>query len=165
MEYTLSFNHLKHMGISFSVKNASPSYLASAGYCSTTESLILQFLSSERSLSAGTIDCCKFSRPITLFSSSSLLKRFRRTSELSSLRSAKKIGKMCSLVGPFSIILQMESKFSARAYLTYGNWSVLSLFKLGMIYCIKILASKITPKSESLLTAAVLTSDSESSKN
>jgi hypothetical protein len=39
------------------VKNCSPNYLAKAGNCSTTESLILQFLSSLKSFKAGTIDC------------------------------------------------------------------------------------------------------------
>lgn len=118
MEYTESLSHWKHMGINFSVKNTSPSYLAKAGNCSTTDSLILQFLSSLRSLRAGTIDYCKFSRPMTLLSSSSLLNKFNLTSEVSSLSSVKKIGKICSLVGPFSIILQMERRFSASAYLT-----------------------------------------------
>lgn len=121
MEYTESLSHLKHIGMSFSVKNASPSYLARAGYYSTTESLILQFLSSERSFKAGTIDCWRFSRPITLLSSSRRLKRLSLTSLLSSLRRARKIGRICSLVGPFSMILQMLKRFSARACLTYGN--------------------------------------------
>jgi hypothetical protein len=46
------------------------------------------------------------------------LKRLRRTSDVSSLNKVKKIGKICSFVGPFSMILQIESKFSASAYLT-----------------------------------------------
>ena len=86
------------------MKNCSPNYLANAGYCSTTDSFILQFLSSLKSLRAGTMLCCKFSRPITLLRSSSLLKRFNLTSDDSSLSKAKKIGRICSFVGPFSII-------------------------------------------------------------
>ena len=121
IEYTLSFNHLMQIGISLSVKNCSPNYLASVGYCSTTDSLILQFLSSLRSLRAGTIDCYRFSSPITWFKSSNLLNKLSLTSEDSSLRSAKKIGRMCSLVGPFSIFGHIASKFSARACLTYVN--------------------------------------------
>ena len=118
IEYTLSFNHDIHIGISFSVKKDSPSCLAKVGYCSTTDSLILQFLSSLRSLSAGTIDYYRFSKPITQFKSSSLLNKFKRTSDDSSLSKAKKIGNTCSLVGPFSIIGHIANKFSASACLT-----------------------------------------------
>ena len=121
IEKMLSLSHFMQTGANFSVKNASPSSSAILGYCSTTESLIRQFLSSLRSLRAGTIACYRFSRPITLFKSLSLLKRLRRTSDDSSLRSAKKIGRMCSFVGPFSIIGQIESMFSARACRTYVN--------------------------------------------
>jgi len=103
------------------VKNYSPSYYASAGYYSTTESLILQFLSSLKSFNAGTIDYYRFSSPITLLRSSSLLNRLSLTSEDSSLSKAKKIGKTCSFVGPFSIIGQIVRRFSANAYLTYVN--------------------------------------------
>jgi len=79
------------------VKNYSPNYLASVGYYSTTDNLILQFLSSLKSFKAGTIDYYRFSRPITLLRCSNLLNRFSLTSDDSSLKSAKNIGKMCSL--------------------------------------------------------------------
>lgn len=153
------------IGINLSVKKVSPNCVASPGYCSTTEILILQFLSSLRSFNAGTIDYWRFSNPKTWLRSSSLLKRFNRTSELSSLKRARNIGKIWSLVGPFSIIGHIDNKFSASAYLTYVNWSVWSLTKLGMTLLIKVFASRILPKSLSLLTAAVLTSDSVSSRN
>lgn len=45
IEKILSLNHVIQIGASLSLKNASPSYLAKIGNCSTTESLILQFLS------------------------------------------------------------------------------------------------------------------------
>jgi hypothetical protein len=118
MEYTLSLSHVRQMEMSFSVKNYSPSYLASAGYYSTTESLIRQFLSSLKSFRAGTMDCYRFSRPMTWFNDSSLLNRFNLTSLDSSRSKARNIGSICSLVGPFSIIGQIERMFSARAYLT-----------------------------------------------
>jgi len=44
------------MGTNFSVKNGSPNYTAKVLYYSTTDSLILQFLSSLKSFNAGTID-------------------------------------------------------------------------------------------------------------
>ena len=118
IEYTLSFNHLRHIGINFWVKNYSPNYFANEGYYSTTESLIRQFLSSLKSYNAGTIDCCKISRSITLLRNSSLLNRLRRTSEDSSLNNSKKMGRMYSVVGPFSIMGQIDKRFSARACLT-----------------------------------------------
>lgn len=45
IEKILSLSQVMQMGDSFSLKNYSPSYLARIGNCSTTESLILQFLS------------------------------------------------------------------------------------------------------------------------
>jgi hypothetical protein len=72
--------------------------LASVGYYSTTDNLILQFLSSLKSFSAGTIDYYRFSSPITLLRCSNLLNKLSLTSDDSSLKSAKKIGKICSLV-------------------------------------------------------------------
>jgi len=45
MEKMLSLNHAMQIGESFSLKKASPNYLARIGNYSTTESLILQFLS------------------------------------------------------------------------------------------------------------------------
>lgn len=62
--------------------------------------------------------------PITRLRSSNLLKRFSRTSLLSSLNSAKNKGKICSLVADFSIIGQTERMFSAKALLTYWKVSV-----------------------------------------
>ena len=121
IEYTLSNNHFKQIGINFSVKNYSPSYFASDGYYSTTESLIRQFLSSDKSCKAGTIECCKISRSITLFRNSSLLNKLRRTSDDSSLSSSKKIGKIYSVVDSFPMIGQIDKRFSARACLTYVN--------------------------------------------
>jgi hypothetical protein len=109
------------MATNFSVKNYSPSYLAKPGYYSMTESFILQFLSSDKSFNAGTIDCYKFSNPITLFNSSSFLNKLSRTSLDSSLRRAKNIGSIWSFVGPFSIIGHTDKMFSARACLTYVN--------------------------------------------
>lgn len=153
------------IGFNLSVKNASPSYLARTGNYSTTDSLILQFLSWLSSVNAGIIDYVRFSIPITWFMSSSLLNRFNLTSELSSLNKAKNIGKMCSFVGPFSIIGHSESKFSARALLTYWNWSVYNFFKQGTILVTMLYESRILQKSASLLDAAVLTSDSLSYRN
>jgi len=124
-----------------------------------------QFLSSERSLSVGTILCYRFSRPITLLRSFKRLKRLSRTSLDSSRSRTRKMGKMYSLVGPFSITGQIDSRFSARACRTYANWSFYSLFKLGITFYISVFWSKIVPKSESLLTAAVRTSLSVSSRN
>ena len=72
--------------------------MASVGYYSTTDNLILQFLSSLKSFSAGTIDYYRFSSPITLLRCSNLLNKLSLTSDDSSLKSAKKIGKICSLV-------------------------------------------------------------------
>ena len=65
------------------------------------------------------MDYAKFSMPMTLFMSSSLLNKLSLTSELSSLNSAKNIGSMCSLVGPLSIMGQSDNRFSATALLTY----------------------------------------------
>ena len=45
IEYILSLSQVIQMGLSLSVKKASPSCLAKTGNYSTTESLILQFLS------------------------------------------------------------------------------------------------------------------------
>jgi len=100
------------------VKNCSPNCFAKPGYYSITESFMRQFLSSLKSFKAGTIDYYKFSKPIILSRQSSLLKRFRRTSEDSSLNNAKNIGSICSVVGPLSIIGQIDKIFSASAYLT-----------------------------------------------
>lgn len=100
------------------MKNCSPNYFANAGYYSTTDNFILQFLSSLKSFKAGTIDYYKFSRPITLFKCSNLLNKLSLTSEDSSLKRAKNIGKICSLVYVLSIMGQSESIFSASAYLT-----------------------------------------------
>jgi hypothetical protein len=115
----LSFNHEMQMGLSFSLKNYSPSCLARIGNCSTTDNLILQFLSWLSSVRAGIIDWDKFSMPRTLFISSSLLNKFNLTSEDSSLNKAKKIGKICSFVAALSIMGQRASKFSANEDLTY----------------------------------------------
>jgi hypothetical protein len=103
------------------VKNYSPNYLASVGYYSTTDNFILQFLSSLKSFRAGTIDYYRFSSPITLFKCSNLLNRFNLTSDDSSLKSAKNIGKICSFVKALSIIGHNDNTFSANAYLTYVN--------------------------------------------
>ena len=92
------------IGFNFSTKKGSPSCLASTGNCSTTESLMRQFLSYESSVRAGMIDWDRFSIPITWFRSSNLLKRLSLTSELSSLSSAKKRGRMCSFVAGFSMM-------------------------------------------------------------
>ena len=107
------------IGASFSLKNASPSCLARIGNYSTTESLILQFLSWDSSVKAGIIDWDRFSIPRTLFKSSSLLKRLSLTSDDSSLNKAKKMGKICSLVLALSIYGQIPKIFSASALLTY----------------------------------------------
>jgi hypothetical protein len=96
--------------------------------------------------------------------SSSLLKRLSLTSELSSRRRARKIGRICSLVAALSIIGQITSRFSAKALLTYWNVSVCNFLRHGMILLMMDYASRILQKSESLLTAAVLTSDSESER-
>jgi hypothetical protein len=80
--------------MSFSVKNCSPNYLAKAGYYSTTDNFILQFLSSLKSFNAGTIDYYKFSNPITWFRFSNLLNKLSLTSDDSSLKRAKNIGKI-----------------------------------------------------------------------
>ena len=45
IENILSFNQVMQIGFSFSLKKASPNYLANMGNYCTTESLILQFLS------------------------------------------------------------------------------------------------------------------------
>lgn len=160
----LSLNQVIQIAFNLSTKNASPSYLARVGNCSTTECLILQFLSWESSVKAGIIDYERFSMPMTWFRSSSLLKRFNLTSELSSLRSAKKRGNMCSFVAALSIIGQIANRFSAKALLTYWKVSVYSFFKQGIIFSTIVLPSRTLQKSDSLLTPAVLTSDSESCK-
>lgn len=160
----LSLNQVMHMALSFSTKKASPSYFARVGNCSTTECLILQFLSCESSVKAGIIDCDKFSIPITWFKSSSLLNRFSLTSELSSRRRAKKSGRMCSLVAALSTIGHRANRFSANALLTYWKVSVCNFLRHGIIFSTIVLPSSTLQKSESLLTAAVLTSDSESYK-
>ena len=103
------------------MKNYSPNYFANVGYYSTTDNFILQFLSSLKSFSAGTIDYYRFSSPITLFRCSNLLNRLSLTSEDSSLKRAKNIGKICSFVCALSIIGHNDSIFSANAYLTYVN--------------------------------------------
>ena len=118
IEYTGSLSHFKQIGRSLSVMNYWPSCFARAGYYSTTDSLILQFLSSERSLSAGTIDCCRFSRPMTWLICSSRLNKLSLTSLDSSLRRAKKMGKICSLTWALSTRGQRARMFSARACLT-----------------------------------------------
>ena len=113
-----SVSQVMQIGLSFWLKNSSPSYPANTGNCSNTESLILQFLSLLSSVREGIIDCSSSLIPITLLRSSNLLKRFKRTSELSSLSRFKKIGKMCSLVCALSMIGQIERIFSASADLT-----------------------------------------------
>jgi len=119
IEKILSLSHVIQIGANFSLKNASPSYLARIGNYSTTESLILQFLSWDNSVNAGIIDCDRFSMPRTLFKSSSLLNKFSLTSDDSSLSKAKKMGKICSLVLALSIYGHIPKIFSARALLTY----------------------------------------------
>lgn len=119
IEKILSLNQVMQIGASLSLKKASPNYLAKIGNYSTTESLILQFLSWLSSVSAGIIDWDKFSIPSTLFKSSSLLNKFNLTSEDSSLNKAKNIGRMCSLVLALSMTAHSASKFSASALLTY----------------------------------------------
>ena len=57
--------------------------------------------------------------PITEFKDSMRLKRFRRTSDDSSRRRAKKIYKTWSFVAFTPTIGAIANKFSARAYLTY----------------------------------------------
>lgn len=56
MEKIESFNQEIQIGFSLSLKNCSPNYLARMGNYSTTESLILQFLSWLSSVKAGIID-------------------------------------------------------------------------------------------------------------
>lgn len=160
----MSLNQVMHIGFNFSTKKGSPSCFARMGNYSTTENLILQFLSYDSSVSAGMIDYDRFSIPITWFKYSSLLNKLRRTSELSSLNNAKNRGNMCSFVAAFSITGQIERIFSAKALRTYWKVSIYSFFRHGMILAIIVGPSKILQKSESLLTAAVLTSDSESCK-
>ena len=63
---------------------------------------------------------------------SSLLNKFNLTSLESSLKSARKIGKICSLVCALSTNGQRLKMFSAKAYLTYVNWSVFNLFRFGI---------------------------------
>lgn len=164
IEYMLSLSQVIQIGFSFSTKNASPSCLASVGNCSTTECLILQFLSYDNSVKAGIIDWERFSIPITWLRSSSLLKRLRRTSELSSLSKARKSGRMCSLVALFSTSGHNANKFSASALLTYWKVSVCNFLIQGTILLMMVFASRILQKSASLEAAAVRTSDSESYK-
>ena len=164
IEYMLSLSHVIQMGLSFSTKNASPSCLASVGNYSTTENLILQFLSCDNSVKAGIMDWERFSIPITWLRSSSLLKRLRRTSELSSLKRARKSGRMCSFVAAFSTRGQSANKFSARALLTYWKVSVCNFLIQGTILVMIVLASRILQKSARRDDAAVRTSDSESCK-
>lgn len=108
-----------HIGIRLSLKKCSPSCLAKTGNYSTTDILILQFLSWLSSVKAGIIDYDRFSIPITAFRSSSLLNKLSLTSELSSLSNAKKIGNMCSFVAYFSIIGHKAKIFSDKELLTY----------------------------------------------
>lgn len=124
IEKMLSLNQVMQIGFNFSTKKASPSCFAKMGKSSTTESLILQFLSCDSSVKAGMMDWLKVSMPITLFKSSNRLNKFNLTSELSSLNRAKKSGNTCSFVAGFSIIGQIERRFSARALLTYWKVSV-----------------------------------------
>lgn len=119
IEKMLSLNQVIQIAFNFSTKKASPSCLAKVGNCSTTECLILQFLSYDSSVKAGIIDYERFSIPITEFKSSSLLNKLSLTSELSSLRRAKNRGKMCSLVEALSTTGHSAKIFSARADLTY----------------------------------------------
>ena len=152
------------MGLSFSLKKASPSYLARTGNCSTTDNLILQFLSWLSSVRAGMIDWARCSIPNTLFKSSKRLKRFSLTSELSSLSRAKNMGRTCSFVACFSMIGQRGSRFSARAALTYWKLSVYNFFKVGTILAITVGPSRSLQKPARRPTAAVLTSDSLSAR-
>ena len=161
----LSLSHVIQIGLSFSTKNASPNCLARVGNCSTTENLILQFLSCDSSVKAGIIDYDKFSIPITMLRSSSLLNRFRRTSELSSLSKARKRGRICSFVAFLSMMGQRARRFSARALLTYWKVSVCSFLMHGTILLMIVAASRILQKSARREDAAVRTSDSESCKN
>ena len=113
-----SFSQATLIVLSLLLKNCSPSCRARTGNCSTTLSLMRQFLSWDSSVRLGMIDCYKSSIPITWFRSSSLLNKFRRTSEFSSLSRLRKMGRMSSLVGPRSMMGQIERMFSARADLT-----------------------------------------------
>lgn len=164
MEKMLSLSQAIQIGESFSLKKASPNYLAKMGNCWTTDCLILQFLSWDNSERAGMIDCERFSMPSTLFSSSRRLKRFSLTSDESSLSKAKKIGKMCSLVLPLSITAQRARTFSASALFTYWKESTCNFFKQGMILTIMLYASRMRQNSASREAAAVRTSDSESER-
>ena len=65
------------------------------------------------------IDCERFSIPRTWLRASSLLKRFNLTSDDSSLKRAKNIGRMCSLVFALSMSEHKANTFSARELLTY----------------------------------------------
>jgi hypothetical protein len=75
--------------------------------------LVLSFLR------AGRIDWERESMLITSFKESSCLKRESLTSEDSSRRSWRNIGRICSLVDDFPIIGQRLRIFSVRAILTY----------------------------------------------
>ena len=87
------------------------------------------------------------------------------TSELSSLRSCKNSGRMCSFVAVLPIRGHRVRMLSARAILTYWKVSVASGFNVGATHLSTSFASITLQNSFNLLTAAVRTSDSVSCKN
>ena len=161
---TESLIHEMQMLDSLSLKNCSPSCLANTGNVSITVSLTLQFLSLLSSYRAGTMLCDRFSIPMTLLRSSSLLNKPSLTSGLSSLKRDKKIGMIWSLVAYFPMRGHTARTLEASPFLTYWKVSVESFLKQGTIFYTIVCASKIDPNSATLVTAAVLTSDSLSAR-
>lgn len=117
-----SDNHPRRMGVSLELKKSSPSCLAKWGNSLITVILTLQFLWLPSSSIAGKMDYWRVVMPMTLLRLSILAKRASLTSVLSSHKSERKMGRMCSLVKAFPILGHRLIRFSARAILTY--WKV-----------------------------------------
>ena len=118
MAKKLSLSHRVQITFSLSLKNYSPNCLASIGKLSITCILRRQFFSMASSSSEEINDSCNSSMLITELRSSSLEKSFNRTSEDSSLKSNKKMGKMCYLEAFAPKIGHSERMLSESAALT-----------------------------------------------
>lgn len=116
--YTLSDNQSIKILIIFSFKNSGPISFAKKLIISIEELRILQLLSTDSSYKAGTIDYERVSTPSILVISFSLLNIVILTSESSSLRSYKNIGKMKSVVFFFPICELKAKKEFASEHLT-----------------------------------------------
>lgn len=128
---TLSANQSKSNFKTFSFRNSAPIALAKNPSTSMVWALIRQFLSWASSVSAGMTDWLSDSTPKTLVIKLSFLKRVILTSESWSLRRAKKIGRICSLVDFLPSTGDSDKIDDAKEFLTNELVSDYMVFKRG----------------------------------